>query len=712
MQSYFQRRLGRLLFASLLGLFVATSFCVPIYAQQKPNIILINLDDADFDILSQQTIANRFPNLQRFVNEGLQFTNFHVTTPLCGPSRACLLRGQYAHSTGIVCNDRNSFRSNGFDGGMKSYRDRGYLENDISTWMKGAGYRTMMIGKFLHHETLPMVPSGWDDFYHYMGGEYFGTFRFTNENYPAGVGVRQSIDSYRTDLEKNDVLTVVQEHVDRADGKPFFMYLAPFAPHHNSSLTENEGMIPSRYKPWWHSIRMPLNPSINEVVMTDKSTAIQALPRLSQSMVDSLDVRYRERILAMRAFDDTFKALYEKLDSTNLLNSTYIMLTSDNGYQNGHRRMLGKGDSYNQSSHVPFFVIGPNVPANKQANHLLAHIDIAPTIVDLAGSQAPSLVDGRSFKQLIHDPDSSPERSWRQSVLIENWESNILFNTKIHLGSNSARFYDSSYTEWADGTTEFFDLTQDPYQLFNSYPYLSAADKQYYTDYLRLIKKSPGRPQVTVSDPWEFNTLLPKNHAVFGMAQDDEGVSAVKVAIRRTSDFKFWNGSNWQTDFVQVAADLTNPGQQLTSWRVTQAPLASSSEELIGFWAWSFDADSNYSEVKWQHLRLDSTAPVSKVTYPVQGSTLTGNITARGVTTDEREVVAVRMVVKDLDALKFWNGSAWQNDWTFVWVPTNAAGEWSYPLPAFKGLLNVAARGVDDSGNVESRPAMSYFWIE
>ena len=70
----------------------------------RPNIILINLDDADVDLFADNILASYLPNIRQLASDGLRFTNCHVVTPLCGPSRTCLLRGQYAHRTGIKTN--------------------------------------------------------------------------------------------------------------------------------------------------------------------------------------------------------------------------------------------------------------------------------------------------------------------------------------------------------------------------------------------------------------------------------------------------------------------------------------------------------------------------------------------------------------------------------------------------------------------------------
>ena len=120
---------------STLILLVLVGIIAPATAQQKPNIVLINLDDADANLLSDETLSLRFPNLEALANQGLRFTDTHSTSPLCGPSRACLLRGQYAHNTNVFINEPNAGVANGMPGGMRLYREQGFYENDLSTWM-------------------------------------------------------------------------------------------------------------------------------------------------------------------------------------------------------------------------------------------------------------------------------------------------------------------------------------------------------------------------------------------------------------------------------------------------------------------------------------------------------------------------------------------------------------------------------------------------
>ena len=129
---------------SLIFLCCITPCC---WSQQRPNIILINLDDIHEHTLNPNRSSRLFPNMARLHLEGIRFTNAHVVTPLCGPSRCCLLRSQYPHKTGFRVNDSIHKSSNGFSGGYRYYIEQNLHEDDLSRWMQTAGYRTMLVGK-------------------------------------------------------------------------------------------------------------------------------------------------------------------------------------------------------------------------------------------------------------------------------------------------------------------------------------------------------------------------------------------------------------------------------------------------------------------------------------------------------------------------------------------------------------------------------------
>jgi N-acetylglucosamine-6-sulfatase len=118
--------------------------------------------------------------------------------------------------------------------------------------------------------------------------------------------------------------------------------------------------------------------------------------------------------------EDLSRNVIDALERTDQLGDTYLVFVSDNGYHMGlHRIMSPKGSPYVESHEVPLVVRGPGVPAGASSDRLVANIDIAPTVLDLAGVEVPSWMDGRSLRPFF---DGAAPDSWRTSLLIENME--------------------------------------------------------------------------------------------------------------------------------------------------------------------------------------------------------------------------------------------------------------------------------------------------
>lgn len=690
---------------------MATPLISPGQLTERPNIILINLDDADNIMTSPSTLATYFPNLSRFASEGVRFSNFHVTTPLCGPSRACLLKGQYAHRTGIRCNDPFQPRSNGFGGGMRHYWQRGYFENDLSTWMKASGYRTMMVGKFLHGDTIAMVPAGWDDFYSSLSADYYGAIRFTNKHNPDGEIIHEPVDSYRTTLESVELDELIRGQTSRDPDQPFFLYYCPLAPH-NQSPQSPYGMVEEKYLDWWPEIRQPISPSFNEFDLSDKTSVMQDIAPLNNRWLNTAAERHRNRYLSMKSVDDLVARLFQTLEDLGLDENTYVLLTSDNGYCNGHHRLFGKSDAFNRSTNVPMYVWGPGISPGTEYRHLLAHIDLAPTIVDLAGSPIPSDVDGKSFRDLLENPSSVPEDAWRDSVLIENWETRAVLGEELCFASFALRMFDSVYVEWADGTSEFYDLATDPLQLENQIDSVETNQLDIFSTMLRTFRIADEEPETTLANPFTSGEFINKKLPLSGLAEDDNGVRDVKLVIRRLSDWSCWDGEAWVPGYARVDADVTNPGHQLTTWYYSGLPRVDS-DDLLAVWARAYDVDNNYDrELPWAVFQVDWSRPTS--TIEVDNNALQiGGLTVQGGVADERTVDNVRLVIRDVSNGQYWTGAEWVDSWTYLLLPVSKRNQrWSYANTTLRGRFYVSTRAIDDSGNVQSVPTSVVVRVE
>ena len=169
-----------------------------------------------------------------------------------------------------------------------------------------------------------------------------------------------------------------------------------------------------------------------------------------------------ERMRSALTLEDLCRTVIDTLERTNQLDDTYLIFTSDNGYHMGlHRVKSPKGSPYVESHEVPFVVRGPGVAVGESFDQLVANIDIAPTVLDLAGVKDLSWMDGRSFGPFL---DGTAPELWRTSLLFENMESP---GKRPRPAYSGVRHQDAVYVEYADGEKEYYDLRADPYQLEN-----------------------------------------------------------------------------------------------------------------------------------------------------------------------------------------------------------------------------------------------------
>ncbi len=538
----------------------------------RPNIVLINLDDADHKMLSPEMLK-LYPGFDQLAKRSVSFTNMHVTTPFCGPSRAALFRGQYAHRTGVRVNIPESKLSLRFRGGYSEFMRQGHDHEELGVWLKRGGYRTMLLGKYHHNGFDGRKPDGFDDFYASTGGRYLGAFEFTTRDFAKGKGAQNGLDVYRTDREANDALNLIQQHTTRrklqtASGEiaqPFFLYYAPLAPHRPVGRDFTQMVDKTKYADWHPDLKIPITPDFNEADMFDKSVIRQSGP-YSEEELEVLHAEYLSRARALKSVDDFILKMIAELKAKGLYQNTYFMITSDNGYQLGQHRLHNKLDPYRMSTTAPLFVSGPEVSKPTNANHLLAHIDMCPTILDLAECPKPEFLDGKSFVDLIRHPKSHDEKTWRKAVVLENWQ--VKRNRRIFLPGTycGLRYHDQLYVEWATGDKEFYNLSQDPYELENSYDSLSDNAKAKLHEDLLSSRAVEMDPIVTVLPCAVLTENLAFPYCARGIAEDDRCVQKIELMIRHM-ERGYWNGISWAAKRTYVETTDFAAGQQMASWR-------------------------------------------------------------------------------------------------------------------------------------------------
>ena len=304
---------------AVVSLSVAYSRSTPAAAQQrtaKPNIVFIIADDMRYDDLKFM------PKTRSLLGaKGMRFNNAFVSNPLCCPSRATIMRGQYSHNTGVWRN------SNSPDGGWEGYKRHGNERDNVATRLRKAGYRTGLFGKYLNGYSGTSIPPGWVDWFAGVRINYFD-WNVNDNGTIRHFGSDKS--DYYTDVLKRETQHFIGASVERH--KPFFAYVAPKAPHKTP--------IPApRDKHTYDGERAPRPPSFNEKDVSDKPPQIRRLHPLSDREIKKIDNLQESRAESLQAVDDLVKGVVNKLSDAGVLNNTYIFFTSDNGWQLGEHRL-------------------------------------------------------------------------------------------------------------------------------------------------------------------------------------------------------------------------------------------------------------------------------------------------------------------------------------------------------------------------------------
>ena len=151
----------------------------------------------------------------------------------------------------------------------------------------------------------------------------------------------------------------------------------------------------------------------NDEFTDQKRYWLRELPALNETQLKSLDLNHRRRLQSLQGVDELVEDVIEALDEAGVLDNTYVVYTSDNGYQIGnHRIPAGKCLAYRESANLPFVVRGPGVPAGATSRLPGTHVDLAPTFLQIAGVEPadfPEQFDGRSLLPQWHDPSGENE---------------------------------------------------------------------------------------------------------------------------------------------------------------------------------------------------------------------------------------------------------------------------------------------------------------
>ncbi len=431
-----------------------TALLAPAAAQAKPNIVFIMTDDQTVPSTSIQR------NVSLIQTQGTTFTETIASYPLCCPSRATYLSGQYSHNHGVI--------HNAGDFGGYIHFDH---SNSLPLWLQSAGYRTMHVGRYLNgygvqNPDITEIPPGWNDWISGVGEQVFNYEQWqTNEN--GQIFNRPGLDhpgEFQTDFYGRRAAELIDQAAPSA--QPFFLSLTFPAPHSGAPIDSDDPSslaTPSpapRHRDAFASRPLPRPPNFDEADMTTKPQIVADLPRLSPERIADVQENYQQELESLLSVDDAVGSVLNALERSGELDDTLLIYTSDNGFFHGEHRLASeKVLPYEEAARIPLIMRGPGVPRGRKIGQLVSNIDWAPTIVDAADARAQRLMDGSSLFPVMKDP----RRERGREIVLENG-----------VGANGVPMFRALRNEryiWIDhkttGEYELYDLRKDPYELRN-----------------------------------------------------------------------------------------------------------------------------------------------------------------------------------------------------------------------------------------------------
>ncbi|RLD64732.1 MAG: hypothetical protein DRI95_10245 [Bacteroidetes bacterium] len=405
---------------------------------KRPNIIFILGDNHNADFMG--CAGHSFiktPGMDRLAREGLMFTNTFNTTSLCSPSRASILTGTYAHNHGV----KNNHIS--WTGTRKTFLE----------YLSEAGYSTAFIGKWHMPGGLPEMP--FLDLYvsytdHEGQGRYFNCPMIVNGEEVASRKsyITEEVTDYAIEFMENSVKTPAK------DRKPFCIYLAHRPGHPPfQSPKDIRGMYDSQ------NISKNLPKQVDEYWFgkTD-GNVFQGV------MMGSYYDQYRKYCETITAMDRDIVRILDKVDELGLEDNTLVIYMGDNGMQWGTHGCHGIREPYEESIRLPFIVRAPWLirDNSEKCDQIIANVDIAPFLLDIAGVEVPKSMDGKSLKPLLREPDGK----FSDACLLEFWRY-YPENTPSYTGVRTQRY---KYVEFEKSRKPWlFDLKKDPKEEENIY---------------------------------------------------------------------------------------------------------------------------------------------------------------------------------------------------------------------------------------------------
>lgn len=431
-------------------------------AESRPNFLFIYTDDQRYDAMSvvqkEQGEKGRFPwfrtpNMDRLAAEGVRFRNAFVVNSLCAPSRAVNLTGRYSHLNGVASN----FRPFPVDNVTHA------------TLLRSAGYTTGYIGKW-HMDSQRERP-GFD-----FHASYIGHARYVD---PTLVVQGEDVPrkGWIDDLSTEYAIEFLRKQ--KGSGKPWSLVVGfksphgPFEPPERAAdrfAGEQARTVPNLNVPAAYMGAKPPRPPVDSAATT--------VP---------VNLGYFRCISAV---DDCLGRLLESLDTLGFADNTVVIYTSDNGYYLGEHGLGDKRSAYDESLRVPFVVRYPKLGAaarGRVVDAMVLNLDLAPSLLDLAGVPVPKEMQGRSWRPLLAGGTASWRQSWFYEYFAEKQKNSRVPDITAVRTADAKLIRYCGHDEW----TELFDLAADPFETRNLYrdPAHAALRAKLEAEHDRLAKE-------------------------------------------------------------------------------------------------------------------------------------------------------------------------------------------------------------------------------